>query len=344
MNHRKVKIALATACMTLMAAGSAHAATTFGSVAQPTTFGYVNNSSVTTVLDPGGGTHAGSPVAGVLVKAQIRTRGGGGAGFIRVLRLQSPPVALKYSFLNVAEVPVTVSADATVAGHVTEVDTRIPISGGDRLGVVFPNDNAGNIRLANRDLTGECAYGGSDHPVGSTVELSASGCNQNIPLLAGVVEADADGDGYGDESQDACPADAARQTGPCAYDAAVSIPSQHYKVKRTATKTAVTFTIRVTNLGQIDATGVTLALKRGRPISKVRVLSRTGCVAALDRKSCTIATLAAGASVDVLVRIEGRKPGRGKFSAAITSGATGPMDSNSANDKAAKTFRLRLKK
>lgn len=339
----KFKIALVAMIATLSIVGNANAATTFGSVAQPTTFGYANNNSLTTVRDFGGGTHAGSPVSGVLVKAQIRTQGGGGAGFIRVLRMPAPPVGQSYSFLNVGETPVTVSPDATAAGHVTEIDTRIPISAGDRLGLVFPNDIAGSIKLAGRDLTNaaECAYGGSDHPIGSLLNMSESGCNHNIPLLAGVVEPDADSDGYGDESQDDCPANPTRQAAPCAFDVSVSIPRQRYKVKRTKTKSTLTLKVRIKNLGQIAATDVRLAFTRGRPIKSVRVLPKSSCTVAADRKTCAIATLAAGATVDVLVRIESRKSGRGKLSASLS---TGPVDSNPLNNKTSKRFRLKLKR
>ena len=37
-------------------------------------------------------------------------------------------------------------------------------------------------------------------------------------LLQGVVEPDADDDGYGDLTQDGCPADAAIHDGPCSAD------------------------------------------------------------------------------------------------------------------------------
>lgn len=331
----------ALACVAASIPASAQAATNFGSVAQPTTFGYANTAALTTIRDPGGATHAGSPVAGVLVKAQIRTRGGGGSGFIRVLRLSSTTAGPTYNFLNVGENAVTVTADATVGGHVTDVATRIPIAVGDRLGLVFPSDFGGSIKLANKDATGgECAYGSADHAVGSLTGMIEGGCNQNIPLLAGVVEADADGDGYGDETQDACTSNPERQAAPCTFDAAVSIPRQRYKIVRSRTKTSITLKVRVKNRGSIPASNVRLALKRGKPIASAEVLKQKKCTRAADRKSCTIAALPGGTSVYVLVRIESRKAGRGKLSASISSG---PVDSSLANNKISKRFSLRLK-
>lgn len=336
---RGILILVALACSLAMIPGSAGAATTFGSVAQPATFGYANNNAITTVRDPGGSIHTGSPVAGVLVSAQIRTRGGGGDGFIRVFRLAAPSVGPTYNFLNVGQAPVTVTADATLAGHVTEVPARVPIQVGDRLGVIFPSDVGGSIKQANRDVTGECAYSSEEHPVGAVIQMIEGACNQNLPLLAGTVEPDSDGDGYGDETQDACPANSQRQAAPCTFDAAVSIPRQRYKVVRSGTKTSITLKVRVKNRGAIPATNVRLSLRGGKPIRSVKVLKQKKCVRAANRKSCTIATLAAGASIYVPVRIESRRSGRGKLSASIT---TGPVDSAVSNDKIAKKFLLTL--
>jgi hypothetical protein len=198
---------LATAAVALVP-GSASAATVFGAdMTQSPSFSS-SLYSITNVIKPDGSADNGAPVSGVLVSARIRTTGGGGSGVIRVLRQTSHPDASTYGFLNTApEIPATVTADATPAGHVTEVLTRRPISAGDRL-AWYVNDPVGTIKEQVPGAPGQCAFAaGATHTVGTSMDHSTVGCNNLLMLLSGTIEADADGDGYGDDTQDLCPTD-----------------------------------------------------------------------------------------------------------------------------------------
>ena len=211
-------IASASALLMLAAgASSASAATTFGTDLSLTPDQSTQAYTMTTINDLTGAAHAGAPVSGILTSVRIKTRGAGGSGVIRILSLSSHPDATTYNFFNDApEIPVTVTADATPTGHVTEVLTRRPISAGQRLGF-YSNDPGGTILNMVHDfsLAGECAYtAGSTAGPGTTQPYSTAACNHNVPLLSGTIEADADHDGYGDETQDQCPTDASTQ-GPC---------------------------------------------------------------------------------------------------------------------------------
>ena len=53
-------------------------------------------------------------------------------------------------------------------------------------------------------------------------------------LVSGVIEPDADNDGYGDETQDACPAEASLHVAPCHADIALD----HDRARRSASSTA----------------------------------------------------------------------------------------------------------
>jgi hypothetical protein len=181
--------------------------------------------SITNVIKPDGSADNGAPVSGVLVSVRIRTTGDAGSGVIRVLRETSHPDASTYGLLNTApETPVTVTADGTLAGHITEVLTRRPISAGDRL-AWYVNDPVGAIKEQAPGAPGQCAFAaGATHFVGTSLDHSTVGCNNLLMLLSGTIEADADGDGFGDETQDQCPTNSATQ-GACPAAAPIATPT-----------------------------------------------------------------------------------------------------------------------
>jgi hypothetical protein len=217
----------------LVAPASASAATVFG--ADMTQSPSLSSSlySITNVVKPDGSADTGAPVSGVLVSARIRTTGAGGSGVIRVLRETSHPDASTYGLLNTdPEIPVTVTADATIPGHITEVLTRRPISAGDRL-AWYTNDPGGAIKeQAATGPPAQCAFAaGAAHTVGSSFDYSTVGCN-NLPiLLSGTIEADADADGFGDETQDQCPTNSTTQ-GSCPVSAPAPLPAHKKKCKK----------------------------------------------------------------------------------------------------------------
>lgn len=91
------------------------------------------------------------------------------------------------------------------------LESRIPLRAGDRLGLelvgagdpVAVSGTTGQVRRIQTTLTAPGESTGTD------AEALVGALN-----LVADVEPDADGDGFGDESQDLCPADAARQA-PC---------------------------------------------------------------------------------------------------------------------------------
>jgi hypothetical protein len=148
------------------------------------------------------------------VSVRVRTAGAAGNGVIRVLRQTSHPDASTYGLLNTdPEIPISVTADGTVPGHVTEVLTRRPIFAGDRLGWYINDPGSATFEQAAPGAPTQCAFAaGSAWTVGTSRDHQTVGCNNLPVLLSGTIEADADGDGFGDETQDQCPTNAAIQT------------------------------------------------------------------------------------------------------------------------------------
>ena len=170
--------------------GSAPAAVTFGSDLSQIPGSNCVDCAALTLKTSSGSELTGSPVNGTLISARIKTRLEAATGSFRVLRpagsLADP---LNLNFLNVGEAPVSVTADASPAGHVTEVQTSLPIAMGDRLAVSFPNQDLHYLVNSPNAL---CAYRpeGPPQPVGSNAAYSADGCGIYEVLIAGTVDPD----------------------------------------------------------------------------------------------------------------------------------------------------------
>jgi hypothetical protein len=193
---------------------SAHGATVFGADMTETPDGTSSFLSIVNVIEPDGSPDNGAPVSGILTSVRIKTRGIAATGVIRVLTEVDHPNASTYSFNNSApEIPVTVTADATSAGHITEVLTRRPIAAGQRLGwQTIPASSS--VEQQYFAPSGECAFSELFHSLAANLSYTTILCNHNLLLTSGTIEADADGDGFGDDTQDQCPAAVSTQ-GPC---------------------------------------------------------------------------------------------------------------------------------
>jgi hypothetical protein len=222
---------LIAAALLVAPSSAAATSTVFGDDLTNSPFFSSSSLSSTTVVKHDGSADTGSPVTGVLVSVRIRTSGGAGSGVVRVLSEISRPDANSYVLRNTSpELPVTVTPDVTSTGHVTEVLTRRPIAAGQRLGLHF-DDSGGAIRGTWNDTTAQCAYTGTPHPVDTDVTYTTVGCNNNPILAQGTVESDADGDGFGDDTQDRCPTNAAIQTA-CPASAPLPLPAPKKKCKK----------------------------------------------------------------------------------------------------------------
>lgn len=118
---------------------------------------------------------------------------------LKVMRLSGPN-----SVLVVGE------ASANLAPGPNTVDTRIPVQAGDRLGLYGPSPTIGALFC---EMPGPVdKFGGFEGTVGpgQTTTYAEIADEAGIPVAA-VIEPDADGDGYGDETQDKCPQSAAVQ-------------------------------------------------------------------------------------------------------------------------------------
>jgi len=119
------------------------------------------------------------------------------------------------------------------AGVLTNFPTRIPVSGGERIGLHMLDITPGCLHKTDLgpDRIGVAVTG----LIGSPTLLSEqSGYRFNVAVD---IEADADKDGFGDETQDLCPTDASLQ-GPCPDVAKPQTTIGKHPAKKTAKRRA----------------------------------------------------------------------------------------------------------
>jgi hypothetical protein len=148
------------------------------------------------------------PSAGVVTSWQHQARQIAGA--LLKLKVGRPLSALAgpASFLAVGESAFENVSQAQSYNFLT----RIPVQAGDRIGLATAGNAAGSPPACNTGTStlADEVYEGGDFAVGTTATLNPF---NNFRLnISAVVEPDADGDGYGDETQDQCATDASTQS------------------------------------------------------------------------------------------------------------------------------------
>ena len=168
------------------------------------------------------------------------------------------------------------SADA-VATTITPLTTRavrLPMRAGDRLGV---------------------------HATGATMPRAV---RSGTLLASGVIEPDADADGYGDETQDACPLETSLHVAPCHADIALTMSGPAFGVVDRETLYDVT----IANHGPSAAADVTVTDVIPAGARFVRTAGAGTCTHNATLR-CTLPPIAPNASATVTVVLAGTSEG-----------------------------------
>jgi uncharacterized protein DUF11/hemolysin type calcium-binding protein len=144
--------------------------------------------------------------------------------------------------------------------------------------------------------------------------------NGTTLLVTGVIEPDADNDGYGDETQDACPAEASLHVAPCNADVALAMTGPAFGVVDRDTPYAVT----VANRGPSAAAGVTVSDVIPSGARFVRAEGAATCTPGATLR-CTLPTIAPGASGVLTIVLAGTAEGVSFHHAvSVTTTSTDP--------------------
>jgi uncharacterized repeat protein (TIGR01451 family) len=146
--------------------------------------------------------------------------------------------------------------------------------------------------------------------------------------VSAVVEPDADGDGFGDETQDSCPTDATVHSGPC--------PAEVSIVKTAGANPMVgsdlTFTLAAkNNHGANPAAGVTVSDSLPAGVTFVSSSAAQGSCSGTADVTCSIGTLAAGQSTNVTIVVRPTASGPLSNTASVTTTSNDTDTSNNSS-------------
>jgi hypothetical protein len=250
-----------------------------------------------------------------------------GNGVITQLRASSgtPNATLSLKVIRPSSSTIlfsTAPLTVTNAGDVVSVDVRVPVQQGDTIGFWLGSANIGCLVAGSASDTVAGVTGSTDQPAGPVAGAITTSNGGRIAVAARF-ESDADGDGFGDETQDSCPTDPAIHSGPCTADAGVSA-------------TATPSTIEVGDIAVIDmsATNPGPATVRGAILSAslppglAAVLASPQACAFADAFSCSLGDFGAGSRESLLV-VKGTAVG--SFAVPVSLGISN-TDANPANN------------
>lgn len=327
---------------------TAQAATTIGDPLTATVYDFASQSyTLVPVRNPDTTVYAGSPVAGVITSVSARV--GGPESSVEALFLRPTSDLGEFAYMKKIAANVTIPVTADDDSHIATVTARVSIEPGDRVGLSVPPWVKAFAAYVGTG-TDLCAFHMSADglAVGSIGSYAVNSCYGYWPAVQATVEADADGDGFGDETQDLCPGDPATQL-PCGTSGLPGVPDSpgstvpaNIAVKAVVAKAKAgaraTRSFRITNTGGRPSPSFKLAFKTSKPARSLKVLG--GCKPDRKQRGCTVAALAAGASTTVRVRVVGKKAKKLK----LTATATVPGDAIATDNKASTTVKFKLKK
>jgi hypothetical protein len=161
------------------------------------------------------------PSQGVITAWQHRAHASGGDG--RLLVWDGPAVS-PLTLVGRSEIEVY------TGGQLQSFPTRIPVSGGDVLGLRVHSMNAGCTFFTGAGDTAIGRGGAPDIVPGDSMTTTSTLPNQRVNVSA-TLEPDADGDGFGDETQDQCLGTAGTASG-CPQSAAPTTVVKKKKCKK----------------------------------------------------------------------------------------------------------------
>lgn len=261
-----------------------------------------------------------APSNGVLT--QMRTASGtpDATLSLKVVRPSSNSVIFTTAPLHIA-----------TAVQVVSVNVNVPVQQGDTLGLWLGSDSIGcRVDTSDPSDTGAGAASPSDTPLGPVAGPFGALAATRLAVAA-TFEPDADGDGFGDETQDSCPADAAISSGPCVVDAGVSAAGTPASIE---VGDIAVIDVSATNPGPGTVRGAALAAALPTGLASVFVTPHFCTLTA--GFSCALGDFAAGSREAALV-MRGTAPGSYSVPVVLTTTSTDP---NAANNTAAVAIKV----
>jgi hypothetical protein len=185
-----------------VSAPAAAASVTIGALDPPTNACISLDGSPVTWLQLGlsGGTPSAVPANGVITAWQVRSGSTPLTGLVFKAARPGTPIGTETIIGQVSAGPQTANA-------ITTTPARVPVRAGDVIGMSFVSGDCDTNGTTGDSL----GSAGGDVQPGQTANF-ADDTQRRLPIAA-TVEPDADGDGFGDETQDRCPGVAGTDNG-----------------------------------------------------------------------------------------------------------------------------------
>jgi uncharacterized protein DUF11 len=306
------RLALLTVLAVLVPASAAQAVTTVGSDLSKAANASVCGPAVACTYFTGDATTAApvaaAPFDGVIVRWRVKAGSAAPSARLRVLR-----AAGSGSYTGVA----TGDSQALEPGTTNTFAVHIPVRAGDVIGL----DDSSSAKVFASPATTAAYY---FQPFLGAFAHSPSKQASRELLVNADIERDADGDGYGDETQDLCPTDETRQTA-CLSNLSVSVRPEPAPL---TVGRPLSYTIKVSNDGPstADDVGLTVAF----PFSATPLQARAGrgfCGGSYTI-SCRLGPIERGDSGTVVLTVRPEVVG----TTVVTGSATTPTAQTESGD------------
>jgi uncharacterized repeat protein (TIGR01451 family) len=228
------------------------------------------------------------------------------------------------SFTVLASVPVV------PAPGVIRVPVRVPVQPGDVLGFSTGPDAGQNCFVAYGD-NAQDFVAGRDGAAPDEGEVTLSQPEAARLNVGATLEPDGDGDGFGDETQDACPDDRTRTMDGCAADLFVSQLSIDNDIERDDVN-VITVTVRNNGSSLARDVRVTEAIPAG--LQLIGTTPSIGGCAGGAPVDCTFPSIPAGGSESILVVLRAVATGSRTLTATVGSPTPDPNGANNVSELA----------
>jgi uncharacterized repeat protein (TIGR01451 family) len=319
------------AVLVLSCVPSAQASVTLGSTAGATDSCGTDQVQVQSTTAAGGPSYVAEQ-AGVVVSWSYLAHSG--TPSIR-FKVYKPTASANTWFLRTQSAVKTFGAGADQA-HTNQLNTfaespGLRIEAGDHLGLTATGDGTmGCIGTSSASDVRRVKNPPDSAPGVDTAGFNGNDANFKLDVSA-VVEPDADGDGFGDETQDSCPTDATVQTGACPVEVSLA------KTVSDGAKEGsdLTYTLAVKNNNATNpAGGVSVIDPLPAGVVFVSSAAGQGSCAGDTNVTCALGTLGPGASTSVTIVVRPTQPGPLSNTASVTTTSSDTDTSNNSSTAA----------
>jgi hypothetical protein len=189
-------------------APAASASTTIGQLLPPYAAGSCGASVAQTAVETGTQSYAVPAGGGVITSWQTQTGPNAGTVKLKVFRPTGSPTVY---YVVGEDGPRSIAANTSPS---FSSGIRIPVQAGDLLGLHGAGTNCTSYQPGKNGYH-SVGFGLGMDPLAGNNATVEGGTSQMALEITAKIEPDADHDGYGDETQDQCPADAAAHLLPC---------------------------------------------------------------------------------------------------------------------------------